>query len=257
MSWRDRLLNRDPGRFAGPANSAEDPIDTIGTIGNKTFLTTGRPGDARKQRGSDQDLSRGPLPGSRAAGAKSADRPDTFPHIAIEADAISAESASSADDAHLPVGDRDASSAESADRAYVGDHRLDDHEERPAIIEHDGRIPHAWAEGFARLDPNRPPGGVSTRRWLQFVDDVGRFLDHGWAPQAVALGWGPYDLFGADRERPFARIDRAGLIWLLNGDRLLALTESTATIEKPTGMRHTYRRKPAEPCRVLPWEMAQ
>jgi len=30
--------------------------------------------------------------------------------------------------------------------------------ERAAIVEHDGAIPRAWAEGFARLDPNRPPG---------------------------------------------------------------------------------------------------
>ena len=30
-------------------------------------------------------------------------------------------------------------------------------EERAAIVEHDGNIPRAWAEGFARLDPDRPP----------------------------------------------------------------------------------------------------
>lgn len=30
-------------------------------------------------------------------------------------------------------------------------------EERAAIVEHDGNIPRAWAEGFARLDPDRRP----------------------------------------------------------------------------------------------------
>jgi hypothetical protein len=63
-------------------------------------------------------------------------------------------------------------------------------------------------------------------------------------------------LFGCDRERPYARIDRAGLLWLLNGDRLLVLTESAATIETRTGARQTYRRKPNEPGRVLAWEIA-
>jgi hypothetical protein len=60
-------------------------------------------------------------------------------------------------------------------------------------------------------------------------------------------------LFGCDRDRPFARIDRAGLVWLLNGDRLIALTADSATIETRTGARHTYRRKPSDPARVLPW----
>jgi hypothetical protein len=129
-------------------------------------------------------------------------------------------------------------------------------EERAGIVEYDGGIPRAWAEGFARLHPDRPPGDVPARRWLQFVDDVGRFLDGGWAERAAALGWGPYDLFGCDRDRPFARIDRAGLLWLLNGDRLVALSENTATIETRTGARQTCRRKPSEASRVLAWELA-
>ena len=126
---------------------------------------------------------------------------------------------------------------------------------RAAIIEDDGGVPRAWAEGFARLDPDRPPSGVPPHRWQRFVDDVGVFLDR-WAAYAAALGWGPHDLFGCDRDRPFARIDQAGLLWLLNGDRLLALTENTAAIETGTGARQTYRRKPFEPELVLAWELA-
>jgi hypothetical protein len=136
------------------------------------------------------------------------------------------------------------------------DHWSDREEERAAIAEHDGGIPRAWAEGFARLDPDRPPGDVQPERWRQFVNDVGRFLDSPLCAAAAALGWRPYDLFGCDRDRPFARIDQAGLLWLLNGNRLMALTENTATIETRTGARQTYRRKPAEPCRALAWELA-
>jgi hypothetical protein len=128
-------------------------------------------------------------------------------------------------------------------------------EEGAGIVEYDGCIPRAWTEGFARLDPNRPPGDVPLRRWQQFVDDIGLFLDGPFCAVAASLGWGPYDLFGCDRDRPFARLDCAGLLWLLNGDRLMALTENTATIETRTGARQTYRRKPAEPYRVLAWEL--
>jgi hypothetical protein len=102
-------------------------------------------------------------------------------------------------------------------------------EERAAIVAEGTGAPRVWAEGFARLDPDRPPADVPPRRWLQFVDDCGRFLDGPFCTVAVALGWGPYDLFGCDRDRPFARVDQAGLLWLLNGDRLVALSENTAT----------------------------
>jgi hypothetical protein len=124
-------------------------------------------------------------------------------------------------------------------------------DERAAIIEHDGAAPREWAEGFARLDPDRPPGDVPPRRWLQFIEDIGRFLDGGFAMQAAALGWGPLDLFGCDRDRPLARIAQAGLIWLLNRDRLVALAADVAVIETRSGTRQTYRRKPSKPRRVL------
>jgi hypothetical protein len=72
------------------------------------------------------------------------------------------------------------------------------HDERAAIVEFDGGAPRAWAEGFAQLDPARPPDDVPAKRWLRFVDDAGKFLDDGWAAKAAALGWGPLDLFGCD-----------------------------------------------------------
>lgn len=133
----------------------------------------------------------------------------------------------------------------------------DDFEERAAIIEQGAGVPREWAEGFARLDTERPPGDVPARRWLSFVDDAGRFLDGGWANRAAALGWGPLELFGADRLKPFARVDKMGLVWLLNKRRLLALTKDTAAIENRNSPPHTYRRVPAQDGHMaLPWELA-
>jgi hypothetical protein len=92
--------------------------------------------------------------------------------------------------------------------------------------------------------------------WVQFIDDCGRYLDDGWAERAAALGWRPLDLFGCDRERPLVRHDHAGLLWLLHGRRLLALTADAAVIETATGARQTYYRRPAAARDVvLAWEL--
>jgi hypothetical protein len=98
---------------------------------------------------------------------------------------------------------------------------------------------------------------VPPRRWLTFVDDVGRFLDGPFCAVAVELGWTSYDLFGADGSCPFARIDQAGLLWLLAGDQLVALGADAAGTETVTGARMTYRRRPNAIGRVLAWELAQ
>jgi hypothetical protein len=90
---------------------------------------------------------------------------------------------------------------------------------------------------------------------MQLIDDIGRLVDSGFATKAAALGWTALDLFGCDREKPFARIDRQGLCWLIAGNRLIDLSESNAIIETRTGGRQTWHRKPSEPDRVLPWEL--
>jgi hypothetical protein len=138
----------------------------------------------------------------------------------------------------------------------VSDTWTDAHEERAAIAEYDGGAPRVWAEALARLDPNRPPGDVPPRRWLRFIEDCGRFLDGGWAARAALLGWGPLDLFGCNRERPFVRVDHLGLLWLLNGGTVVELHRDRAIIETEGGARQCYHRRPVEIGRVvLAWEL--
>jgi hypothetical protein len=128
---------------------------------------------------------------------------------------------------------------------------------RVAIIERDHHAPRAWADGLARLNPAYPAAGISPQRWLCFVDDCGHFLEAGWADRASALGWTPLQLFGADRERPLVRLDHAGLLWLVHGGRVSALSADTAIIETPSGNHLTYRRVAADASSVvLPWEFA-
>jgi hypothetical protein len=128
-------------------------------------------------------------------------------------------------------------------------------QERAAIIAEGTSAPLEWCEGFAALDIANPPADVPTARWRLFIDDCGRYLD-GWAGTAAALGWGPLDLFGCNATHPFACIDQAGLLWLLGGSRIVALTDRGASVISQTGLRQPYRRKPSQPGQILAWELA-
>ena len=81
-----------------------------------------------------------------------------------------------------------------------------------------------------------------------------RFADR-WAATAAALGWGPADLWGCHREKPYERLDCAGLLWLLNGAEIVTLTADTATIRTQTGAIQSFRRRPAPTGTVLAWEL--
>jgi hypothetical protein len=100
----------------------------------------------------------------------------------------------------------------------------------------------------------RCPAHVEPARWQQALQDGRRFLAE-WGEQAEALGWTARDLFGL-HEVPtnphptyqrLSRYDCTGLIWLLQGCPVVALTEATAAIKMPTGNVTTYRKhnKPA------------
>jgi hypothetical protein len=102
-----------------------------------------------------------------------------------------------------------------------------------------------------------PRGGLvgCNKRWLRRGNQRRRFLSR-WGDQIEALGWASRDLFGLHKppERPhpsyrrLSRYDETGLIWLLGGRRVVALTEGTAAIQNPaSGSVTMYRRhnKPA------------
>ena len=95
-----------------------------------------------------------------------------------------------------------------------------------------------------------PPAFIPEPRWRQAIEDGQAFLDQ-WREQALALGWTGRDLFGL-HEPPakahpsycrLGRYDATGLIWLLQGQRVLAMTEQSATISTPSGGSLTHYRK--------------
>jgi hypothetical protein len=110
-----------------------------------------------------------------------------------------------------------------------------------------------YSRTMAALE-SRCPYLVPVDRWQLAVEDGQRFLAR-WGAQAEALGWTAGDLFGLHRppKKPhpsysrLSRYDEAGLIWLLQGREVVALTDATAAIQTSTGVITTYRRfnKPA------------
>ena len=94
-----------------------------------------------------------------------------------------------------------------------------------------------------QLDPAHPIGDLPPHRWKQFIADSRAFRASAFAEHAEALGWTYADLYGCDDKRPYARIDRMGLVWLLKGDRLIAMTADTAVIETKSGSRLTFYKK--------------
>src|SRR5215831_10202088 len=106
---------------------------------------------------------------------------------------------------------------------------------------------------FAHLQL-KPPALVEVERWQQCVRDGGRFLAK-WGEPAQALNWSSADLFALIEipEHPspsfnrLSRYDRLGLIWLLQGREVIALTEATASIRNPTRSITVYHKhnKPA------------
>jgi hypothetical protein len=98
------------------------------------------------------------------------------------------------------------------------------------------------------------PTAVDDTDWQQAIMDSDRFMEQ-WVDQAAALGWTARDLFGLapvpDRASPnfrrLSRYDLTGLIWLLRGRPVVAVTENSAAIQGSSGAVTIYRKnsKPA------------
>jgi hypothetical protein len=90
------------------------------------------------------------------------------------------------------------------------------------------------------------------------IGDARRFLEL-WGAQAAMLGWGDWELFGCHCRAPWGRIQGMGLILLLRGSEVVALTEREAALRTSRGARQTYRRKPVDPLhpaeRRLIWQL--
>lgn len=125
--------------------------------------------------------------------------------------------------------------------------------ERASIIQANG-IPREWADGFAALCTMPRSSYFTETRWQQLVDDGGCFLDT-WGRQAANLGWQAEDVFGVNPDAPEWRYDCMGLLPLLMGRRVIAITQDTARIDCGRGVTSTYRRLSGCSVSVCLWRL--
>src|SRR6476646_1987485 len=120
-----------------------------------------------------------------------------------------------------------------------------------------GPIPIDWVQGVACLHPDHPPNDVPRHRWRQFVGDCKNFLSssENWANRARGLGWDAMALFGCAPKRPLDYLGGVGLVWAINGGRLLELHRDWAVIDIPVhgSQRIFYRRNVDAAKTSLPW----
>ncbi len=118
-------------------------------------------------------------------------------------------------------------------------------------------VPLDWIEGVAVLDHSRRPGDVPSHRWRQFLADSKNFLtaNENWAERAASFGWDALALFGCRRDRPLEHLGSAGLLWVINGGRVLEFHREWAVIELAmNGSKRVFNRRRLDAANiVLPW----
>jgi hypothetical protein len=110
----------------------------------------------------------------------------------------------------------------------------------PAPLASNGSVPVVYAAACAALQA-KCPTNVDQPRWHDAKADADLFLAQ-WGEQAERLGWTADDLFGLHPVAPLARYDDIGLVWLLRGRSVVALTDMEAAIQTASGGKLTYYR---------------
>jgi hypothetical protein len=75
--------------------------------------------------------------------------------------------------------------------------------------------------------------------------------------RAVQLGWDAMALFGCRPNYPLSYLGQAGLLWHVNGGRIIELHRDWAVIDRPINrsQRVFYRRDAEEAKAALPWTL--
>lgn len=118
-------------------------------------------------------------------------------------------------------------------------------------------IPDEIARGLGALFVAPSARGILDHHWRTVVNDTLALVDSGQAAQAFALGWSAADLFGCDAVAPWHRLDRAGLMLLLQGREIAQWTASDAALRHRDGNVLRFRRvlvPPSPPVAML-WHL--
>jgi hypothetical protein len=128
--------------------------------------------------------------------------------------------------------------------------------EKVAVGEVGKGVPAEWAKRIALLKSGEPRLGMTPLHWSQFVRDARRFLAE-WGAEAARLGWSAEDIFGVHPLAPEARYDVMGILPLIRGNEVVAISEHRAIICTPGGGHMTYYRHRPNSGAVAVWELLQ
>jgi len=125
----------------------------------------------------------------------------------------------------------------------------------PQLSRKEQAIPRDWVEGVARLEQHRSPLDIPRHRWHQLVDDCNGFLNSPQAERAAQLSWDATALFGCRPNHPLSYLGQAGLLWQVNGGKIIELHRTWAVIDDPVNRspRTFYRRNIGPEQITLPW----
>jgi hypothetical protein len=117
-------------------------------------------------------------------------------------------------------------------------------------------IPREWVQGVARLEHLRPPPDILRHRWHQFVEDCQAFMASHLANRAAQLGWNTVALFGCRRNYPLMYLGKAGLLWQVNGGKVVEMHPGWAEIDGPANRSpRTFYRRDVDQKAALPWTL--
>jgi hypothetical protein len=110
-------------------------------------------------------------------------------------------------------------------------------DQRSAIVD----FPNEWQAISDKLKGAPRVDGFGDARWQALVDDTEAFLAR-WGEAAHVLGWTAIDLFGVHPAAPAVRFDVMGLLPLLGGASVVALTRDEARMRRPSRAILTFRK---------------
>ena len=114
--------------------------------------------------------------------------------------------------------------------------------------------PEEWRDGFDKQISSPAPKGITSIRWQRFIQDAATFMED-WAEKAHAHGWTAVDVFGLHPLAPAHRPDAAGLVWLLSGHQIAAMSESGAIIRISDNRTQTFHKRAR--AGVPAWELTE
>ena len=121
-----------------------------------------------------------------------------------------------------------------------------------AVIAFTEPLPPPVAAGVASLRTRPAPRITRPAIWPVIVADAIRLVEHGWAAEAMALGWHPLELFGCSRD-PEGDDYLLGLAGWLNGRPLSCIFQEGA-IAIEGDQRAGFTRKRSIECAIYLWE---